>query len=59
MGIRAAALTISLAASLATVTLSGLLAAGLQDWFGVSDLGFLIVSASSGPESRDGEYSPP
>jgi len=38
-----AVFSISLATSLATVALSGLLAAGLQGWFGVSDLGFLIT----------------
>lgn len=40
---RAAVFAISLATSCAIVCLSGLLAASLQDWFGVSDLSFLIT----------------
>ena len=40
---RAVIFVISLAASWSTVALSGLLAASLQDWFGVSDLTFLLI----------------
>lgn len=40
---RTAAFAVSLGISCATVGLSGLLAAALQDWFGVSDLTFLVI----------------
>jgi hypothetical protein len=41
--VRGLTFLISLAASWTTVALSGLLAASLQNWFGVSDLRFLII----------------
>jgi len=40
---KSAIFAISLAASTVSVVLSGLLAAALQDWFGVSDLMFLVI----------------
>jgi len=41
--VRSAVFAVSLAMSCVTVALSGLLAAKLQDWFGVSDLNFLVI----------------
>ena len=43
MPVKAAVFAISFIASCGTVAVAGLLAAGLQNWFGVSDLTFLVV----------------